>query len=147
MISFVGDYQGTVDDKGRIVLPSAFKAVMKNVDEKTFVVRKDFHEPCLLLYPESEWNKFLFSIDEASSITNKEDRALKRSLGKNVSRIGFSEKNGRMLIPKKFLDMVNIKKEVVLLGVTEYIEIWDRVAFENIDDGSEDFSKKLSEKI
>lgn len=146
MISFVGDYPGTVDNKGRIVLPAAFKSEMISADEQTFVVRKDFHEPCLVLYPQSEWNNFIQKISVASSITSKEDRDLKRRLAKNVTRVGYAE-NGRMLIPKKLLDMANIEKDVVLVGVGEYIELWDKVAYDQIDDSSEDFSNELSKKI
>jgi MraZ protein len=146
MSSFVGDYPGTVDNKGRIVLPAAFRSEMISAEEQTFVVRKDFHEPCLVLYPESEWNNFMNKINAVSSITSKEDRELKRQLAKNVTRVGYAE-NGRMLIPKKLLDLANIEKDVVLVGVAEYIELWDKVAYDQIDDSSEEFSKKLSKKI
>ena len=147
MGSFAGDFPGKVDNKGRIVLPAGFKNDMKQAGEDIFVVRKDFHEPCLILYPESEWDKLVKKIEEASSITSRKDRALKRSMGKNVQKIGFSSENGRMLIPKRLLDMANIKKDVVLEGLGNYIEIWDKTAYSQIDDGSESFSKELDEKL
>ncbi len=147
MISFAGDFTGKVDNKGRIVLPAAFKTDMMEAGEDTFVVRKDFHEPCLLLYPETEWNKLVSKIDEASNITNRQDRNFKRRFGKNVSKIGFSVDNGRMLIPKRYLEMANISKEVMIEGLGKYIEIWDKAAYDQIDDSSENFSEELDEKL
>ncbi|MEA3446072.1 MAG: division/cell wall cluster transcriptional repressor MraZ [Bacteroidota bacterium] len=147
MYSFAGDFPGKVDNKERIVLPAAFKNEMTKAGEKIFVVRKDFHEPCLFLYPESEWDSLIKKIAEASSITNKKDRSLLRRMGKNVLKIGFSLENGRMLIPKRFLEMANIEKNVVLEGLGNYIEIWDKSAYELIDYSSEDFSNDMDEKL
>ncbi len=146
LISFTGDYPGKVDAKGRIVLPVSFKKQMKKAGWDKFIARKDFHEKCLIFYPEQEWDKLRRRINENTNPFSKEDRDIKRKINKNVFEVLISE-NGRMLIPKRFLEMANIQKDVIVAGQYEYIEIWNKEAYNNIDDESNEFSENLSKKL
>ena len=145
-ISFTGEYPGKVDAKSRIVLPAAFKKQMLESGYDKFIARKDFYEKCLVLYPETVWNEMRRQINENTNPFNKEDRDIKRKINKNVFEVLISE-NGRMLIPKRFLDIANIAKNVMIAGQVEYIEIWDSEAYNNLDDESSDFSENLSKKL
>ena len=55
MATFIGDFVCKADAKGRFVLPSRFKKVMNGMEENRFVVRKDLHTNCLILYPYPDW--------------------------------------------------------------------------------------------
>ena len=145
-ISFNGDHTVKLDPKGRIVLPSSFKKLMEKEGQDKFVARKDFHEVCLLLYPEEEWNKLHQAINENTNPFSKEDRDLKRKINKNVFEVQIAD-NGRMLIPKRFLEMAGIDKDVVIAGQFGYLEVWDKDTYEGIDDESPDFSSKLIQKL
>ena len=145
-ISFSGDHSAKVDSKGRIVLPSSFKKLMEKEGQDKFIARKDFHEECLLLYPVEEWNKLRQSINENTNPFSREDRDLKRKINKNVFEVPIAE-NGRMLIPKRFLEMTGIDKEVVIAGQYGYVEVWDKDSYEGIDDESPEFSNKLINKL
>lgn len=145
-ISFSGDHSVKVDSKGRIVLPSSFKRDMEKAGQDKFIARKDLYEECLLLYPVDEWNRLRQSIDENTNQFNKEDRDLKRKMNKNVFEVPIAE-NGRMLIPKRFLDMSGINKDVMVAGQYGYIEVWDKSSYDGIDDKSSEFSDKLSNKL
>jgi len=144
--SFSGDHSVKVDSKGRIVLPSLFKKQMEKEGQDRFIARKDFHEECLLLYPVEEWDKLRQTINENTNPFSREDRDLKRKINKNVFDVPIAE-NGRMLIPKRFLEMAGIGKEVIIAGQYGYIEVWDKSAYDGIDDESSDFSSKLSGKL
>ena len=57
MVKFIGEYTGKVDDKGRIIFPSAFKSLMLNEKDMRFVVKKDIYEDCLEMYTYQEWER------------------------------------------------------------------------------------------
>lgn len=145
-ISFTGEHEGTVDAKSRIVLPAVYKKRMMESGRDSFIARKDLYESCLVLYPEDVWNKMQRHINESTNPFNKEDRDLKRKINKNVFEVLISE-NGRMLFPKRYLDMANISKNVKIAGQVEYIEIWDIEAYNNLDDESAEFSENLNKKL
>ncbi len=143
--SFIGNYPGKVDSKERMVLPSSFRREIKDMNDVVFYVRKDIHEDCLVLYPEHVWNKIFSDLAENTKFSDKKKRALIRGVAKDVHELNFSGVNGRMLIPRRILNTVGIKREVVFLGIGNRIELWDAEAYENVDNISEEFSNSMNE--
>ena len=140
--SFMGEFPGKVDSKGRIVLPSKFRSEMAKTEEQTFVIRKDFHEKCLMAYPESEWEKLMDEMSPKGNRIARKGRDIRRRLSKGTVRVEFAG-NGRMNIADWLLESANIKNDVVLTGLTEYIEIWDKEEYALLDADSENFSDEL----
>lgn len=145
MLNFFGEISGKVDDKGRIVLPSQFKKKMDKLGKDYFIGRKDFFHNCITLYTPEAWKRVIDDLSENYDQFDPEQRMMMRLLNKNVFEVNIAE-NGRMLIPRKFLDMVGIVKQVVLLGQQEQIEIWDMESYEKLDDSNIDFNKIRNNK-
>ncbi|MBO7522602.1 MAG: protein mraZ, partial [Bacteroidales bacterium] len=115
MATFIGDYTCRIDAKGRVMLPSAFKKQMPAEASDHFVVRKDIFESCLVLYTMDDWNMQLEKIRKKLNPYNREHNKFLRNFFKGTAELAL-DANNRMLIPKKFLEMINAEKDLVLAG-------------------------------
>ncbi len=132
MVTFIGDFVCKSDSKGRIVLPALFKKAMSAGEQQCFVVRKDLFEDCLVMVPYDAWLEEVKLLEDKLSSYRQKDRRLKRALYKSTAEINL-DANGRFLIPKRLMEMINVKGEVVLLGVGSNIELWSKQRFEEED--------------
>ena len=123
MATFIGDYPCKVDDKGRIILPAAFKKQMPPAAQDHFVVRKDIFENCLVLYAMDDWNRQLEKIRKKINPYNREHNMFLRNFFKGTAELVL-DSNNRMLIPKRLMDLIGAEMDVVLAGPDGRIEIW-----------------------
>ena len=120
---FLGNIEAKTDAKGRVFLPAVMRKVLQGAGEELLVMRKDVHQPCLVLYPESVWNS---QMDEARARLNRwnsHEQELFRQFVMNVEFISL-DGNGRFLIPKRYLQMAGIEQSVHFIGMGDCIEIW-----------------------
>ncbi len=144
MHTFIGDFVCRIDEKGRLLLPAAFKKAMPAEANNTFVVKRDIYEPCLVLYPLNEWEKQVQLIRQRLNPYNREHNAFLRGFFKGTAEIELDATNS-LLIHKRLLEEANIDREVVLSGQDGKIEIWNKEEYENI--GKADDFARLAEKI
>jgi MraZ protein len=123
MVNFFGEYTVKLDDKNRLVLPSAFKSYITNGDFR-FVVRKEIFSDCLELFTYEDWNAETEKIRAKLNMNNREHVALWREYNREVAMVTPDEKMGRISIPKKLLDKIGVVKEVVFVAIGNKIEVW-----------------------
>ena len=125
---FSGEYECKLDTKGRLVLPTKLKSCLPINSEDKIVVARGF-EPCLTLYPYSEWQE-LFEKVSALNEFNAEYRRFQRSFLRGSTELDI-DKSGRVLLPKSMLRYALIEKESILVGVGNRIEIWNPLTYED----------------
>ncbi len=130
MINFIGEYTAKVDDKGRLVFPSAFKAICGEDLRNGFVVKKTLFANCLEMYTYESWEKESEAVRSRLNLFNRDDERFWRAYTSNRSFVVPDEKIGRISIPKALLESVGITREAVFCGRDFKIEIWAR---ENLD--------------
>ncbi len=145
MATFIGDYISKLDNKSRVVLPSAFKKQMDDSSEDTFIVKKDIFENCLILYPLSEWERQVEKIRQNTNPYNKEHNKFVREFFRGTAELTL-DTNNRILIPKRLIDLVGIDKEVYMAGQDSKIEIWDKELYESSTIENQELAS-LAEKI
>lgn len=124
MCTFIGDFQCKADAKCRIALPSAFKKALDAAEEARLVVRKDIFEQCLLVYPYAEWERTMDDLRSKINPYNREHTRFLREYQRNSAEVQL-DSFGRILVPKRLLQMVGADKDLTLLGVDKHIELWD----------------------
>lgn len=124
MNSFVGDYSCKLDDKGRVLFPAAFRKQWK-VSLDRVILKKDIFEDCLVMYPMEEWERQLTLIRKKINPYVKEQNQFLREFYKSAAEVEL-DSNGRMLIPKRLVEMAGMVKELVFIGIGDKIEIWDK---------------------
>jgi len=138
MNSFVGDYICKLDDKGRVLFPAAFKKQSEGVLER-FILKKDIFEGCLVLYTTAEWERQLEIIKRKINPYVQEQNRFLREFYKSTTDVEL-DSSGRILIPKRFIEMGGLVKEVVFIGIGDKIEIWDKEKYYSSEMSQEQFA-------
>ena len=116
---FMGEYNHTIDPKGRVIIPSKFRETLGD----QFVVTKGL-DGCLFVYDTKEWNVFEEKL-KSLPITNKDARQFVRFFLAGAATVEV-DKQGRVLIPGVLRDFAVLQKDVVLIGVASRVEIWSK---------------------
>ena len=123
MHMFMGEYNHTIDAKGRLIIPAKFREVLG--DE--FVVTKGM-DGCLFVFDNSEWQVFAEKLRSLPMI-DKEVRQFTRFFLAGAASVEV-DKQGRILLPYVLRDFAGITKDTVLIGVGSRIEIWSKDRWE-----------------
>ena len=120
---FMGEYNHSVDAKGRLIVPAKFREQLG--DE--FVVTKGL-DGCLFVYPQEEWKHIEEKFREVP-LTTKDARKFSRFFFAGAATCEV-DKQGRILIPAVLREFAQLEKDVVLVGVLSRIEIWSKSNWE-----------------
>ena len=144
-MSFVGNYTVKTDAKNRIAIPAPFRKQLADSTETSFVIQKDIFQNCLILYPLSEWNTQVAHLREKLNPFNSKHKRFKSQFFRDTAEVAL-DAGGRILLPKRLMDLVNIQKEIEVAGADTTIEIWSKETYDNYGLESEDFAS-LTEDI
>ena len=116
---FMGEYNHTIDAKGRLIVPAKFREILGD----NFIVTKGL-DGCLFVYPNDEWTRFEEKL-KSLPLTNKNARQFTRFFLAGAAACEV-DKQGRILLPQVLREFASVEKDVVLVGVASRIEIWSR---------------------
>jgi MraZ protein len=126
-ISFLGEYEATLDAKGRFLLPAGFKRQLPEGESTRFVINRGF-EKCLSLYPMQSWQPLY---DQISSLNDFDPKVREfRRYFLNGAIEVEPDTAGRILIPQNLKDYAGLGKDLVLAAAVNKIEIWDKEKYQ-----------------
>lgn len=145
MVNLIGTYESKADAKGRLLLSVALKKQLTPVLQEGFVIKRSVFQPCLELYPMSEWNAMMSKVNTLNRFVKKNNDFIRRfTAGVKIVEL---DSLGRLLIPKDLQVFAAINKNVVFSSAVNIIEIWDKDKYEKaIDDATIDFAD-LAENV
>ena len=131
MIGFLGEYEATLDAKGRFLLPAGLKKQMPDEDGNAFVINRGF-EKCLTMYPLSSWEPIFSNISKLNDFDPKV-REFRRWFLNGAIQMDL-DSAGRLLVPKNLVEHARIDKDIVLVSAVNKIEIWDKKTYQQFFD-------------
>ncbi|MDD5120632.1 MAG: division/cell wall cluster transcriptional repressor MraZ [Candidatus Omnitrophica bacterium] len=141
---FYGEFEHSIDRKGRLILPAKFREAAKNQFVEKFFVTRGL-DKCLFMFSEEEWrsqeNKF-----KTMSFTKQQSRTFNRLLFSGAVEVS-SDKQGRILVPQYLKDFAEIKKDVMIVGVSNRIEIWAKDKWHDFYANSRQSFEEIAEKL
>ncbi len=137
---FMGEYNHTIDAKGRFIIPAKFRETLGD----KFIVTKGL-DGCLFVYPKSEWSLFEEKL-KVLPLTNKDARQFTRFFLAGAAACEV-DKQGRILLPQVLRDFAQLEKEVVLIGVASRVEIWSKINWEQSMSTYNDDMNEIAEKM
>ena len=141
---FYGEYEHSMDRKGRLIIPSKFREVFKeNYVERFFVTRG--LDTCLFVFAEDEWKKQESRL-RSLSFTNRESRQFNRLYFSGACEV-TCDKQGRILVPQYLKDFAKIKSDVVVVGISSRMEIWAKDLWQEFYRSTKDSFEKVAENI
>lgn len=135
---FIGEYNHTIDTKGRLIVPLKFREQLG----ETFVITKG-NDGCLSIYTNEAWETFLEKITTLPG--NKNSRDFVRYFVSSAEVVE-TDKQGRILVPAGLREHAGLEKDIVLAGAIDKIEVWDKERWskasnlDNIDDITENLA-------
>ncbi|MDR1527213.1 MAG: division/cell wall cluster transcriptional repressor MraZ [Dysgonamonadaceae bacterium] len=135
MDNFIGNIDAKVDAKGRVFVPAGFRKILQLTEDKRLILRKDIYEDCLVLYPAPVWDAELTALRSRLKKYGKKARQIYRKFVQDSELLEL-DTNGRILIPKRYLQMAGINADVRFMGMDQTIEIWspERLDHPEMDD-------------
>jgi len=137
---FIGEYQHTIDGKGRLIIPSKFRDPLG--DE--FVMTKGL-DNCLFVYPMDEWRVVEDKL-KSLPMTNKDARAFVRFFFSGATEC-ILDKQGRVLIPGNLREHSKLMKDTVVIGVSTRLEIWSKEEWDSYNDDDSLSYDSIAEKM
>ena len=139
MTGFLGEFEATLDAKGRFLLPAGFKKQLPEEETSRFVINRGF-EKCLALYPMRTWEPLFEKITGLNEFDPKQ-REFRRAF-LNGATFVEPDTAGRILLPPNLKAYAGLQKDIVLMATGDKLEIWDSNKYKEIFDSlsSESFS-------
>ncbi|HJV31608.1 MAG TPA: division/cell wall cluster transcriptional repressor MraZ [Bacillales bacterium] len=137
---FMGEYHHSIDNKGRMIVPSKFRDDLG----ETFIITRGLDQ-CLFGYPLDEW-KLIEEKLKGLPLTKKDARAFTRFFFSGATESEL-DKTGRINIPAPLLQYAKLEKECVVIGVSNRIEIWSKQLWEEYFAQSEDSFAEIAENM
>jgi len=126
MTGFLGEFEATLDAKGRFLLPAGFKKQLPEEETVKFVINRGF-EKCLALYPMRTWEPLF------EKITGPKQREFRRAFLNGATYVE-PDSAGRILLPPNLKAYAELQKDIVLMATGDKIEIWDSNKYKKIFD-------------
>ena len=145
MTGFLGEFEATLDAKGRFLLPAGFKKQLPEEQDSRFVINRGF-EKCLSLYPVKNWEPLFAEISNLNDFDPKVREFRRYFL--NGATFVEPDSAGRLLIPPNLKEHAGLQKDIVLVAALNKIEIWDSNKYKQLFDSysPEAFSNLAKER-
>lgn len=141
---FYGEYVHAIDNKGRLILPSRIREVAKAHYVERFFLTRGL-DKCLFMFTEEEW-KTTEQKFKGMSFTKQDARKFNRLYFSGAVEM-VPDKQGRILIPTYLKDFALIKRDVVIIGVANRVEIWDKGRWNDFYSTNLDSFEETAEKL
>ena len=145
---FVGEFAHAIDEKNRLVLPAKFRAFINDPEDKKgfFIVASPVSgEHCLRLYTMTSWRKVKSKLEQEAN--KAKDPARYMRFFASRGEFGSLDSQSRLVVPQKLLDYAGLKKDVLMVGNFEWIEVWNvgeyRAATESLDEEISDRNRAM----
>lgn len=137
---FIGEYHHTIDEKGRIIIPSKFRDELGD----SFIITRGI-ENCLFVYSMDNWNKIC---DKLNSLpfTKKDARVFNRFFMSGATSVEL-DKQGRVNISSPLIQYANISKDCVIIGTGDRLEIWSQEDWALFFNSSKDNMSDIAENL
>jgi MraZ protein len=145
MTGFLGEYEATLDLKGRFLLPAGFKKQLPEEGSTVFVINRGF-EKCLTLYPLKTWQPIFERISKLNDFQPKV-REFRRYFLNGATHLEL-DSAGRLLIPANLKEHAGLEKDIILASAVNKIEIWDKGKYQQFFESfSPDTFSDLAEQV
>ena len=139
-VMFIGEYQHSIDGKGRMAVPAKFRQVLK----KGAIVTRGL-DSCLFVYTATEWQKLVDRLTDLP-LSQSKSRAFSRFLLAGAIDVSV-DAQGRILIPEYLRKFAGLKKDTTIAGLYNRLEVWDTSVWEKYQLATEKSSVKIAEDL
>jgi len=137
---FIGEYHHTIDEKGRIIIPSKFRESLG----KEFIITRGI-ENCLFIYSLQNWAEITNKLNSLP-FTKKDARTFNRFFMSGATNVEL-DKQGRVNISQPLIQYANLEKDCVVIGTGDRLEIWSQESWNSFFDSTKDSMSDIAENL
>jgi MraZ protein len=141
---FYGEYEHVIDSKGRVMIPAKFREIFKERYVEKFFLTRGLDQ-CLFVFTEEQWKAEEKKFREMPYI-KAESRTFNRLLFSSACEV-VCDKQGRVLIPDYLKSYAEVRVDVIIVGVSNRIEIWAKEKWTQFFDANKNRYEELAEKL
>lgn len=139
IIMFLGEFRHTIDEKGRIIIPSKLREGLKD----NFIITRGL-DGCLFIYSYTEWERVINKYKELPDTLEK--RQFLRIFLSGACICEY-DKQFRINIPRPLIEYAKLDKDCIFIGVDEHIELWSRDMWDNFINSNEEAMSNICDKL
>ncbi len=144
MSVFIGNSDAKADVKGRIFIPAHYRRALQEDENARLVMRKDPYSNSLVLYPENVWNQKLAALKGGLNEWIPQHQLVLTQFVSEAEWLDI-DSQGRVLIPKKYLQLIGAGNEVQFVGMLDTFSLWAKGNFEKAKLTPEEFTLQLQQ--
>ena len=141
---FYGEFEHTIDRKGRLIVPAKFRQALKAHDVASLFLTRGL-DGCLFLFPETEW-RLAESRFKQIPFTKAEGRKFNRLFFSGAVEVTVDQL-GRLLVPRTLKEFAQIKEDVVIVGVSSRMEVWAKEKWQAFYESSRQSFEEVAERV
>jgi MraZ protein len=142
---FSGKHYNSLDPKGRLIVPAPFREILSSNHSSKLIITNEVFDRCLCAYPVDEWQKLIEKVNQMPQTSDAVKYFTRRVVGSAAEC--EIDKQGRVLVSSALRIDAGLNSEVVLIGIGNRIEIWDKNEFEGVADPSKIDRKAFKEEF
>ena len=142
--TFTGEYSYALDAKGRVNIPAKFRNVLTADNGQSFVITRGM-DPCVWVYPIIVWQSIEDELRKLSSLSQV-NRSFVRSTVRYASSVQY-DKQGRIALSSNLIQYGDLRKEVLILGMVNKIEIWNPNILDSVDKQSQEIDSSQFDEL
>jgi len=143
---FIGNTDVRLDEKGRMFIPSHFRKTLAEMGSKRIVMREDPDRACLIIYPESIWEKKIEALQARINEWDTNDLMLLTQFV-SAAEVVEMDSQGRILLQKKYLQMLKVADDIRVVGMMDRFSLWAPQQYEQNQLSPEEFRTQLAAKM
>ncbi len=137
---FMGEFQHSIDEKGRMIIPAKFRDTLG----ANFIITRGL-DNCLFVYPSEDWTALEQKL-KALSLMKSDARAFTRFFFSGATECEL-DKQGRVNIPNSLREHAKLDKDCIVIGVSNRVEIWDKETWNGYAQQSQESFNEIAEKL
>jgi MraZ protein len=145
MLGFSGKHYNSLDPKGRLIVPAPYREILSSNHSSQLIITNEVFDRCLCAYAVDEWQKLIEKVNQMPQTSDAVKYFMRRVIGSAVEC--EIDKQGRVLVSSALRVDAGLNSEVVLLGLGNRIEIWNRNEFEGVADPSKIDKQSFKEEF
>lgn len=127
---FLGEFECTLDDKGRILMPSALLKQFHSSLRKKFIINRSVFQKCLVLFATDGWEEIASDLLKLNRFNKENDDFIRQYT--NGAIILEADASNRLLLPKRLLDYAKIDRDIILTASLNKIEMWSAKVYNDV---------------
>ena len=146
MNTFIGHIEARLDGTGRVFIPASYRKILAEMGSSHIIMRRDTDNECIIFYPEHVWNTKVNQLRDALDEWNPEDQLILMQFMSEAEILDM-DSQGRVLLQKKNLEMINAEQDILFVGMLDRFAIWTPSAFNEKQMSQKDLAERIRNRM